>query len=74
MTAKIKLKKNAQPVFRKKKRNIPFATIDKIDKELEKLTQCGVLSKVDYSDWAAPVVYIKKNQEKYASVQIFPQA
>ena len=37
MTAKIKLKKNAQPVFRKK-RSIPFAAIDKIDKELERLT------------------------------------
>ena len=59
MTAKIKLKKNAQPVFRKK-RSIPFAAIDKIDKELERLTQCGVLSKVNYSDWAAPVVYVKK--------------
>ena len=59
MTAKIKLKKNAQPVFRKK-RSIPFAAIDKIDKGLERLTQCGVLSRVDYSDWAAPVVYVKK--------------
>ena len=59
MTAKIKLKKNAQPVFRKK-RSIPFAAIDKIDKELERLTQCGVQSNVDYSDWAAPVVYVKK--------------
>ena len=49
MTAKVKLKKNAQPVFRKK-RSIPFAAIDKIDKELERLTQCGVLSRVDYSD------------------------
>ena len=44
----------------KKKRTIPFAAIDKIDKELERLTQCGVLSKVDYSDWAALVVYVKK--------------
>ena len=42
MTAKIKLKKNVQQVFRKK-RSIPFAAIDKIDKELERLTQCGVL-------------------------------
>ena len=58
-TAKIKLKKNVQPVFRKK-RSIPFAVIDKIDKELERLMQCGVLSKVDYSDWAAHVVYVKK--------------
>ena len=57
MTAKIKLKKNAQQVFRKK-RSIPFATIDK---KLESLTQCGVLSKVDYSDWVVPVVYVKKN-------------
>ena len=59
MTAKIKLKENVQPVFRKK-RSIPFAAIDKIDKELERLMQCGVLSKVDYSDWPAPVVYVKK--------------
>ena len=62
MTTKIKLKKNSQPVFRKK-RSIPFAAIDKIDKELERLTQCGVLSKVDYSDWAAPIVYVKKKSE-----------
>ena len=43
-----------------KKRSIPFAAIDKIDKELERLTQCEVLSRVDYSDWAAPIVYVKK--------------
>ena len=59
MTAKIKLNKNVKPIFRKK-RNIPFAAIDKIDKELERLTPYGVLSKVDYNDWAAPVVYVKK--------------
>ena len=60
ITAKIKLKRNAQPVFRKKKRSIPFAAIDKIDRELERFIQCGVLSRVDYSDWAAPIEYVKK--------------
>ena len=59
MTGKIKLKKNAQPVFRRKP-SIPFAAIDKIDNKLERLTQCRVLSRVDYSDWAAPEVYVKK--------------
>ena len=55
MTAKIKLKKNAE-----KKQSIPFAAINKIDKELERLTQCGVLSRVDDSNWAVPVVCVKK--------------
>ena len=47
-----------------KKRSIPFAAIDNIDKELERLKQCGLLSKVDYSDWAAPVVYVKKKSRE----------
>ena len=63
MTAKIRLKKNAQPVFRKK-RSIVFTAIDKIEKERGRLTQCGVLLRVDYSDWAAPVVYEKKKIRK----------
>ena len=56
MTAKIKLKKNVQPVFRKK-RSIPFTAIDKIDKELENVSAMQSTLK---SDWAAPVVYVKK--------------
>ncbi len=30
---------------------------------LGRLTQCRVLSRVDYSDWAAPAVYVKKKSE-----------
>ena len=69
----MKLKKNVQPVFRKERR-IPFAAIDKIDKELERVTQYGVLSKVDYSEWAAPVVYVKKKSGEIRVCADFPQA
>lgn len=55
-----KLKKNVQPIF-KKKRSIPFAALEKIDQELERLTRIGVISKTEYSDWAAQAVYVKKN-------------
>ena len=43
--AKFELKENALPVF-KKKSNVPFATVEKIDKELDRLEKAGILSKV----------------------------
>lgn len=57
--AKIELKKNVQPVF-KKKRNVPFATTEKTDKELDRLVQTGILSKIELNVWEASVVYVKK--------------
>lgn len=59
MAAKIELKENVQPIF-KKKRNVPFASLEKIDEELDRLVKTGILTKVEYSQWAAPTVYVKK--------------
>ena len=36
------MKDGAQPIF-KKKRNIPFAALEQINKELDRLGQAGIL-------------------------------
>ena len=63
MTAKLELKSDSQPVF-KKKRNVPFASINQIDKELDRLESIGVISKIEYNKWAAPAVYVKKKSNE----------
>ena len=55
MMAKFELQDDVQPVF-KKKRNVPFALLEQINEEL-RLVKTGVLSKLEYSEWAAPTVY-----------------
>ena len=39
---------------------MPFASLEKINKKLDRLVQTGILSKVEFSQWAAPSVYVKK--------------
>ena len=70
--AKFELKENTCPIFRKK-RNVPFAATKEIDKELDRLVNMGILSKVEFSEWAAPTVYIRKNLGKSGYAQIFLQ-
>ena len=53
--AHLTLKQNARPVFRRPY-SIPFAIKDRVGKELDRLEEQGVLRRVDYSDWASPVV------------------
>ena len=57
--AKFELKENTRPIFRKK-RNVPFAATEEINKELNRLVNMGRLSKGEFSEWAAPTVYITK--------------
>ena len=61
--AKFELKENTRPIFRKR-RNIPFAATEEINKELERLVNMGILSKVEFSEWAAPTVYIRKESKE----------
>ena len=63
MKAKFNLKENVGPVF-KKKSNVPFASLKQINDKLDWLEKMGVLSKVDYSDWASPTVHIKKKSKE----------
>ena len=70
LKAKLKVKGGAQPVF-KKKRNVPFAAQEQINNELDRLEQADILSKTDFSVWAAPTK--KRSPTKYKYAQIFPQ-
>ena len=62
MEVKFKLQDNVTPVF-KKKRNVQFASMQKINEELDRLVNTGILTTVDYSEWAAPTVYVKKKSK-----------
>ncbi len=43
-----------------KPRSVPYALREPIEKELDRLVEQGVLEKVEYSEWAAPIVPVVK--------------
>ena len=57
--AKLILKENSSEKF-VKARPVPYSLRDKIDKELDKLVDQGVIEKVNVCDWATPIVPIVK--------------
>lgn len=57
--AKLYLKPGARPIYRMK-RPVPYAALDAVEAELNRLEQSGVLTKVEFSDWAAPIVAVRK--------------
>ena len=57
--AKLSLKKEAKPAFRKA-RSVPYALQDAVEEELRKWEEDGVAEKVDYSEWASPLVVVPK--------------
>ena len=63
MKASFELIENKNPVF-KRKRSVPFASLEKINAELDRLVEKGILTPVDYSEWAAPTVYVKKKSRE----------
>ena len=50
---------SAQPKFFKP-RPVPLALKGAIESELQQLEMEGVLEKVDFSEWAAPIVAVPK--------------
>ncbi|PIO56101.1 reverse transcriptase [Teladorsagia circumcincta] len=57
--ASLKLKPDATPVFRKA-RPVPYAVLPRLSQEIDRLIAANVLSPVDHSDWAAPIVVVQK--------------
>lgn len=57
-TAKIVVSEEKPRFF--KARSLPFAMKDKVDMELTKLQQEGIIEAVKFSEWAAPVVPVQK--------------
>uniref|UniRef100_A0A914X065 RNA-directed DNA polymerase n=1 Tax=Plectus sambesii TaxID=2011161 RepID=A0A914X065_9BILA len=61
--AHLELKEGARPRFLRA-RPLPFAVCDATMAEIDRLVQLGVISQIDYSDWAAPVVIVAKPEDK----------
>ena len=59
VTAKLNVKPDAIPKFCRA-RAAPYALRDVIEKDINRLQKLGVLEKVQYSDWATPVVPVPK--------------
>lgn len=53
------LKDNIRSIFRPK-RLVAYSILPLVDAELIRLEQAGIISPVNYSDWAAPIVVIRK--------------
>ncbi|XP_058817327.1 uncharacterized protein K02A2.6-like [Topomyia yanbarensis] len=61
--ANLPLKSNVRPVF-VKARKMPFNMQKIVENELDKLVAEGVLTKVNQSNWATPIVPVKKSQNR----------
>lgn len=57
--ASLHLQPNASPIFRQK-RPVPFHVMALVTEELERLEQSGIISPVQFSLYAAPIVVVKK--------------
>lgn len=60
--ARLHLKENAKPVFMKP-RTVPFALLPKVEQEIDNLVTQGILTKVDHSIWATPIVPVVKGKK-----------
>ena len=54
------MKEDSKPIFCKA-RPVPYALKPKVDEELKRLESEGVITKVDRSDWASPIVVVPKS-------------
>ena len=59
LTASLTVRPDAKPRFFRP-RPVPYALKEPIERELDRLEEAGVVEKVDYSDWAAPIVPVPK--------------
>lgn len=57
--ADILVDRNANPIFHGAY-TVPYGLRDKVDQELDRLVECGILKPVKYSRWASPVVVVEK--------------
>ena len=60
--AKLHVKENAKPVFHRA-RPVPYALKAKVEAEIDRLEKQGIISKVNYSEWASPIVTVPKIEE-----------
>lgn len=62
-TVDIRMNKNAKP-FVHKPYNLPFKLRDKVTAQLDQLEKVGIIERIEYADWASPmVVVVKPNKD-----------
>lgn len=59
-TARIDVKEGAKPMYFKA-RSVPYALKAKVEQELKRLETLGIITKVDKSNWASPIVVVTKS-------------
>ena len=60
---KLRVQPGVAPKFCKP-RSVPYATKQAVKDELDRLESSGILDKVSYSEWAAPIVVVPKKDGK----------
>lgn len=63
VTANIEVKVNSQPIHLSA-RTVPYALVDRVNAEIDRLEQIGVLERVKFAEWATPIVPIVKANAK----------
>ena len=59
ITAKLEMKHDAQPKFCKA-RPVPYALQEAVEAEYSRLESEGIVERVEFSDWATPMVHVPK--------------
>ncbi|XP_065085346.1 uncharacterized protein K02A2.6-like [Ochlerotatus camptorhynchus] len=59
-TVKLDLKPGQRPAFRPK-RPVAYAMYQIVDDELDRLERLQIITPIDYSEWAAPIVVVRKS-------------
>lgn len=59
--ADIRIDNNALPIFHGAY-TVPYGLRSKVDEELDRLVNCGILEPVKYSRWASPIVVVEKKR------------
>uniref|UniRef100_A0A803JEW5 Gypsy retrotransposon integrase-like protein 1 n=1 Tax=Xenopus tropicalis TaxID=8364 RepID=A0A803JEW5_XENTR len=62
LKATITVNSDAKPIFHKP-RPLPYALKEPVEKELERMEHYGIVSRVKYSSWAAPIVVVPKKDK-----------
>ncbi|XP_017469501.1 PREDICTED: uncharacterized protein K02A2.6-like [Rhagoletis zephyria] len=55
----LEIKQNCKPVF-KTKRPVPYASLAAVEQELNRLQDENIITPITQSDWAAPIVVVRK--------------
>ena len=61
--ATIDIVPGAKPRYHKA-RTVPYAYLQSVEEELDRLVTVGILEPIDSSDWAAPIVPVIKSDKK----------